>query len=270
MSATVTPINLTIHALRIDNKKVSTGLFSQFNERPLLSNIGWPDIFYEEDPVPGSRSLKSFTIIGRHSYKVTPEEENATPFLYCINHEISKSTLEDLLDEGRRQLEALHSNYVKPIKRYIEIAEELRADPVSGIRQLAEKHKLSNDSFSDPFFDWEPSFLDQAPYAVVINGIQKKVMSDYEEVATRLLVTDWKEDVLHRELKEERQRTIKQLEGSINEHKVDTLILQWFSLNQELLEKEYTEAKAFYKEHEADLARMEGQVLSSPKVYIGV
>ena len=91
-----------------------------------------------------------------------------------------------------------------------------------------------------------------------------------ETLATRLLVTDWKEDVLHRELKEERQRTIKQLEGSIKEHKVDTLILQWFSLNQELLEKEYTEAKAFYKEHEADLDRMEGQVLSSPKVYIGV
>jgi hypothetical protein len=266
------PINITINALRIDKNKVSAGLFSQFEEQCLLKVIGWPAVLYDESIDEEKCYIDEFIIIGRHSYKVTPEDMKQTPFLFLVNNEIFKSSLQVLLDNGQNHLESLKTGYQKPIERLNHCLGLVKQDPIKGIEMLSKYDLLGYLYTDEAFYDWQPVFMDDNDLVpVAFNAIQKKVLKDYAEASSRLDVSAWNESAENIASKQsEKQKSIKLLENSIKDTKTVELVVQWFTFNEELLKEELGCAEALYQQYDDHLSQLKQQILSSPKVYVGV
>lgn len=268
MPTTIKPLNVTISALRVDEKKITPALFQQFENGCLLSDIGWPGIKYGEDELYST----PFTILGRHSYKVDDSYQRKVPFLYCVKHEIRVSTLSYLRDQSERELERIRSELIGDTQKLFDTSGLIAKKPMEGIARLADHNLTGGRPFKDSkaFFQWKPKLINSDPFSVAFNPIEVKLLADYGAATNKLIWVKCNSSNSHERAEEEKAQKIESLKLSIKDSKVDTLVQRWFSLNADLMANELAVVAALIKRYEAHLIELENEIMESPKVYIGV
>lgn len=267
MPTTIKPLNVTICALRVDEKKITPALFQQFENGCLLSDIGWPGIKDGEDELYST----PFAILGRHSYKVDDSYQRKVPFLYCVKHEIRVSTLSYLRDQSARKLERIRSELIGDTQKLSDTSGLISKKPIDGIARLADHGLTGGWPFNDSraFFHWKPKLINSDPFSVAFNPIQVKMLADYGAASKQLIAVNWNSSDSYAQAEEEKAQKIESLKLSIKDSKVDTLVQRWFSLNADLMANELAEVAALIKRYEAHLIELENEIMESPKVQSG-
>lgn len=257
----ITPISVTIKTLRVDDKKITSGLFQQFETGCLLTDIGIHE--YIED------KTDPFTIIGRHTYKVPEEELEKCPFIYSIKGEIRISTVAQLKMTITSTLNTLKDQLFHLDRNLADAISALSRNSLAGINLLA-RHQLLDGPREDypPFYEWNPSYVDEQPIPVPFNEIQQKILKNYQEAFTATDVMPW--SVHMGDTQDSKKEQLCKAEASMKDSGAIDQVHKWFELNERLILAELEEDESRYENFVGKLEGLIEQVYQSPKLYIGV